>query len=375
PEESTTVVDGTTVTVTNVNVPTFTGDNGFVTTVTNPAGSSFEATCNIGYTTAVVSTTSVNILTTSCKMPPDADGSFAEETTSVVITAVVSGTTITASVGITNTVQPVFSNRTSTTSTTIANDVCTLETVTTSTTIYYHTATSLIYQEIIKTPAASCNVFYTHEPASNCKEATYTTFVGTTGFDGRYINATLVVIENPVESLCMLDTSSSSGSFASFSTLTTTLKTDETVTSCTAGCKPTDAPGGGRQSTTSVLSTLTSSTSVSLTSTATNSTSNIGSNGSGSDGSGSNSSSSNGSGSNGSGSNGSGSNGSGSNGSGSDDSDGNMLLSLTTKDTPSPTSSSLADGGIPSFETYYQGGGFRTNVGLSTVGLLILMVL
>ncbi|TID28258.1 hypothetical protein CANINC_002599, partial [Pichia inconspicua] len=301
PEESTTDVDGTPIVVTNVDVPKYPGQGGFITTVTDPSGNAHEATCDIGATAVAVGTTTINVPTTSCEMPSDVDGKFKDEVTSVLISAVVSGTTVTTAVGITNAIKPTFNERTSTSTTTVVNDVCQLETVTTSTVIYYETTSSIVYQEIVKIPGASCNFFYTSEPASDCEEATYTTFIGTTGTDGRYINATLVIIETPVSSLCSLDTSSSLTSGTSYSTLETTLNSVPTKTD----------------------NDNTQTSSVFTNSPTTTNNSGSGSNGSGSNGSGSNGSGSNGSGSNGSGSNGSGSNGSGSNGSGSNGSGSN----------------------------------------------------
>ncbi|TID13170.1 hypothetical protein CANINC_005026 [Pichia inconspicua] len=69
---------------------------------------------------------------------------------------------------------------------------------------------STVFKEVVFTPAPTCHLIYTTEAAEDCEEYTYTTFIGTTDSVGGYINATLVVIETPVLSLCPLPTGKTS---------------------------------------------------------------------------------------------------------------------------------------------------------------------
>ncbi|TID30890.1 hypothetical protein CANINC_000522, partial [Pichia inconspicua] len=78
PVTSETIVSGFTYTFTNVNVPTFSAVQTTLP-ITDPAGKSGDATCEISFTTQVAGAPTVSIPTTSCSMPDDFSGTFIGE--------------------------------------------------------------------------------------------------------------------------------------------------------------------------------------------------------------------------------------------------------------------------------------------------------
>ncbi|TID29777.1 hypothetical protein CANINC_001641 [Pichia inconspicua] len=120
--------------------------------------------------------------------------------------------------------------------TTIANSVCSLETNVWTSTVQENNITVSIIDQTIKTPPATCNIFYTEYPAIDCGTTTEISFIATTNWEGKYVNGTLIIVETPNESLCSLTSSSeilsSDDTQTGGSTAHMTSYTTLTITSC-----------------------------------------------------------------------------------------------------------------------------------------------
>ncbi|TID30998.1 hypothetical protein CANINC_000414, partial [Pichia inconspicua] len=144
--------------------------------------------------------------------------------------------------------------------TTVANSVCSLETDVWTSTVQENNVTVTIIDKTIKTPPATCDIFYTEYPATDCRITTETSFIATTDWEGKYVNGTLIIVETPDESLCALTTKSefspTSETQTGGSTIHTTSYTIVTITSCSDNhCHISEIPAPTKTTTTTKIHT------------------------------------------------------------------------------------------------------------------------
>ncbi|TID25583.1 hypothetical protein CANINC_002883 [Pichia inconspicua] len=173
-----------------------------------------------------------------------------------------------------------------TVTTTLENSVCSFAT---STETSIEDSITLV-DVIVATPPPKCNLYYTEEPALDCTQTTFTSFIGTINEFGKYVNATLVIVETPAPSCSSLssmdvpvgpiktssiptDITTTSSTFINHhSTVTKTTVFVQTITSCSDNkCHITEIPATSEtitenESTTESVQTAHDDTTVSETS-------------------------------------------------------------------------------------------------------------
>ncbi|TID30595.1 hypothetical protein CANINC_000750 [Pichia inconspicua] len=258
----------TTLEVTNKNQPSFLAEQAYVTPIINDDGDSIDATCEVGSTKFTVPGTTLAIPTTSCEFPEGIIGTYEY----VYVTTVFSTGSFTTTIVVTNSIlgkEWTRAYKTVTSTTTVVNDICAFETLTSTnppvrgtvvkiiavatpadkcpvttrtaqnsvcsmvkitTTTVDAGSRETVYEELVLTPAETCNIIYTTVSGTDCNSHRHTSMIVTYS-DSSHINATLIVVETPAGSACL----SSSHIFPSITIASTTSSMYFTVVSSTSG--------------------------------------------------------------------------------------------------------------------------------------------